>query len=170
MSTLIGPRAGTTPNARTMRGYLLIVAGIALSVVLLFVLALSDLPADDNAANPDHFSQIARNGASNWYRNFGGRYLPQIQDQDIFYSNIGSSVSAAKNADIVFLGPSFVSYAVDRDTLRASPPLSKAQNLQHGLCRDSRWRIFSPCDRTLEHPGAALGHQRRRSVRPFLQR
>jgi hypothetical protein len=108
-----------------MRGYLLIVAGVVLSVVLLFVLALSDLPADDNAANPDHFSQIARNGASNWYRNFGGRYLPQIQDQDIFFSNIGSSVSAAKNADIVFLGPSFVSYAVDRDTLRASPPLSK---------------------------------------------
>jgi hypothetical protein len=112
---------GTTPNARLMRNYLF----ISLSVALLSLLALLSLPPRDNATAPDYLSQITWDGASSWYRDFGGRYAPQIQDQDIFYSNIGSSVTAAKNADIVLLGPSFVSYAIDRDTLRASTPLSQ---------------------------------------------
>jgi hypothetical protein len=70
-------------------------------------------------------AQIALNDDANWYRNFGGRHVPQIQDQDIFYSNVGSSVAAAKKADIIFLGPSFVSYAVDRDTLKSVPQLDR---------------------------------------------
>ena len=93
--------------------------------MLLFLFAVSSLPPHDNGATADYFSQIARDGASSWYRNFGGRHIPQIQDQDIFYSNVGSSVAAAASADIVFLGPSFVSYAVDRETLRTSPLLDR---------------------------------------------
>ncbi|GLH77335.1 hypothetical protein SSBR45G_22430 [Bradyrhizobium sp. SSBR45G] len=79
----------------------------------------------DAQALPDHFSQIERAGDRNWYRNFGGRQIPQIQDQDIFYSNIGSSIAAARAADVVFLGPSFVSYAIDRQTLQSSDQLNR---------------------------------------------
>jgi hypothetical protein len=59
------------------------------------------------------------------YRDLGGRMVPQIQDEDVFYSNVGSSVSALKSADIVFLGPSFVSFAVDRATLQSSSALDR---------------------------------------------
>jgi hypothetical protein len=53
-----------------------------------------------------------------WYRDFGGRTVPEIHDQDIFYHNIGRSVASAKAADIVILGPSFSTYAFDRERLR----------------------------------------------------
>ena len=128
MSTLTELERRTPPNARTMRNYLFVGLSIALFsllALLLSLLALLSLPPQDSAKSPDYLSQITRDGASNWYRDFGGRYVPEIQDQDIFYSNVGSSVAAAKNADIVLLGPSFVSYAIDRDTLRASTPLSQ---------------------------------------------
>ena len=113
------------PTGHNMYRYLLVFVGIGLCVALLFLSAISLLSSYDDSATPDYFSEIARDGASNWYRNFGGRHIPQIQDQDVFYSNVGSSVAAAKSADIIFLGPSFVSYAVDRDTLRASPLLDR---------------------------------------------
>jgi hypothetical protein len=120
MSILTETAAKTKSSAWAARRYLVVLVTGALSVVLLFLFAVSSLPPYDNGASPDFFSQIARDGASSWYRNFGGRSIPQIQDQDVFYSNVGSSVAAAASADIVFLGPSFVSYAVDRGTLRAS--------------------------------------------------
>jgi len=113
------------PTTRAISRYLLVFIGISLSVALLFLFATLSLSSFDNSATPDYFSQIARDGSSIWYRNFGGRHIPQIQDQDVFYNNVGSSIAAAKSADIIFLGPSFVSYAVDRDTLRASPSLDR---------------------------------------------
>jgi hypothetical protein len=93
-------------------------------VLAAFLYGLCFLPYDGGRPH-DYFSQIPRNGDASWYRNFGGAHIPQIQDQDIFYSNVGSSVAAAKQADIIFLGPSFVSYAVDRDTLKSVPELDK---------------------------------------------
>jgi len=59
------------------------------------------------------------------YRDLGGRTVPQMQDEDVFYSNVGTSVAAARASDIVFLGPSLVSFAIDRGTLDAAPVLSK---------------------------------------------
>jgi hypothetical protein len=44
--------------------------------------------------------------------------VPEIQDQELFYHNLGGSVTAARKADIIFLGPSFVSYALDKTVLR----------------------------------------------------
>src|SRR5476651_271491 len=64
------------------------------------------------------FAPIAPNGDANWYRDYAGRFVSEIQDQEAFYHNVGGSVAAAKQADIVILGPSFVSYAFDRDTMR----------------------------------------------------
>ena len=105
-----------------LRKYVVVVASCVLGVL---ALAAAFMIVFDAQTLPDHFSQIERAGDRNWYRNFGGQQIPQIQDQDIFYSNIGSSIAAARAADIVFLGPSFVSYAIDRQTLQASDQLSR---------------------------------------------
>ncbi len=59
------------------------------------------------------------NGDRSWYRDVGGRKVPEIQDLDLFFHNIGPSVAEAQKADIVILGPSFVLYALDPDQLRA---------------------------------------------------
>jgi hypothetical protein len=114
----------TMPTTPRMIRYFAILVVSTFAVLAVFLLALS-LLAYDGAGPYDFFSQIPRNGDANWYRNFGGSHIPQIQDQDIFYSNVGSSVAAAKRADIIFLGPSFVSYAVDRDTLKSAPQLGQ---------------------------------------------
>ncbi|WP_240535661.1 hypothetical protein [Bradyrhizobium sp. STM 3809] len=98
---------------------------VASCVLGVLALVAAFMIAFDATALPDHFSQIERAGDRNWYRDFGGQHIPQIQDQDIFYSNIGSSVAAAKAADVVFLGPSFVSYAIDRQTLQVSDRLDR---------------------------------------------
>jgi hypothetical protein len=66
----------------------------------------------------DHFASSPFNGDVAFYRDFFGRPVPEIQDQELFYHNVGGSVTAAKAADIIVLGPSFVSYALDRTVLR----------------------------------------------------
>jgi len=124
MSTLTGTVLEATPGALVFRRYLAVVGIIGIAVLFAFSLALS-LFSHDGWTLDDHFSQIPRQGNSDWYRNFGGRGVPQIQDQDIFYSNVGTSVAAARNADIIFLGPSFVSYALDRQTLQDSPQFDR---------------------------------------------
>jgi hypothetical protein len=107
----------------SIRGYLVVLAcAIALCVSLLLI-AFAVI-CSDGGVKHDFFSEILKEGDAAWYRNFGGRHISQIQDEDIFYSNVGHSVAAAKAADIVFLGPSFVSYAVNRETLNASPQLA----------------------------------------------
>jgi hypothetical protein len=66
----------------------------------------------------DHFGSFSLNGDTDFYRDFAGRAVPEIQDQELFYHNLGGSVAAARKADIIFLGPSFVSYALDKTVLR----------------------------------------------------
>jgi hypothetical protein len=66
----------------------------------------------------DHFAALPLNGDYSWYLDFGGRHVPEIQDLDLFYHNIGHSIEAARKADIVLLGPSFVAYALDPELLR----------------------------------------------------
>jgi len=66
----------------------------------------------------DHFASYPLNGDIGFYRDFAGRNVPEIQDQELFYHNLGGSVTAAKARDIVVLGPSFVSYALDKPALR----------------------------------------------------
>lgn len=107
-----------------MRRYVVTLLIGSSALALLLVAGVSDLPFDVGVAH-DFFAQIARDGDGRWYRDFGGRHLPQIQDQDVFYSNVGSSVAAAKHADVIFLGPSFVSYAIDRETLDSSAGLDQ---------------------------------------------
>jgi hypothetical protein len=115
-------RLGIKPASGLIRRYLLALAcGIVLVGSVIF--AAFAVICNDGGARHDFFSEIAKEGDGDWYRNYGGRRIAQIQDQDIFYSNVGHSVAAARAADIVFLGPSFVSYAVDRETLQAAAQL-----------------------------------------------
>src|SRR5450755_4318535 len=110
MPALVDNRPKVEASPGGMQRYLLTLASaIVLGLSLLWI-AFSVLCYDGGVTH-DFFSQIAKEGDENWYRNFGGRHVPQIQDQDIFYSNVGHSVASARASDIVFLGPSFVSYA-----------------------------------------------------------
>jgi len=67
----------------------------------------------------DHFAAMPLHGDPSWYRDYGGRAKPEIQDMDLFYHNIGESIAKARAADVVVLGPSFVVYALDHGLLKA---------------------------------------------------
>jgi hypothetical protein len=103
----------TIPGARTpsaIRKYLFILAAAS---TLLIAIALVW-----GKKGHDHFASFPLNGDVAFYRDFAGRTVQEIQDQELFYHNVGGSVSAAKAADIIALGPSFVSYALDKSVLR----------------------------------------------------
>lgn len=110
------------PTARQIRRYLMSVAvGIVLEIVV--ILSLFLVPSHDGGGPRDFLAEIAKPGDATWYRDVGGRKRFQIQDQDIFYSNVGHSIAAARASDIVLLGPSFVGRGIDRQTLQASAQL-----------------------------------------------
>lgn len=70
------------------------------------------------AQGGDHFSAISRPGDRSWYRNFGGDRVTEIQDQDLFYHGIGRSIDNARQADVIILGSSLVSFALDETVMR----------------------------------------------------
>ncbi|MGJ4892267.1 hypothetical protein [Bradyrhizobium sp. HKCCYLR20261] len=147
--------AGSEAKSGTpaVRRYLLVVGLCGVVVFGLFVVGIA-LFSYDGWTFRDGWLQIPRQGDAGWYRDFGGRNVPQIQDQDVFFSNVGSSVDAARSSDIVFLGPSFVGYALDRRTLLADPQLSrlKIYNMSFLGLRGGefsrrlieRWKIHPP--------------------------
>lgn len=123
-SAAAGVEGGSRLTAWQLRRYLMLIVGsLALEIALL--LTPYFVMPDDRGVAHDFFGQVTKAGDANWYRDVGGRQNPQIQDQDIFYSNIGHSIAAARASDIVFLGPSFVSRGIDRQTLQASPQLDR---------------------------------------------
>ena len=65
----------------------------------------------------DHFTAIAPAGKASWYEDLGGDYVTEIQDQDLFFHNIGRSIDYARRADIVILGSSLASFAVSDETI-----------------------------------------------------
>jgi hypothetical protein len=106
-------KIGAMPGAgRASRIYLyLAIFAVALTLPALILLVWG-------LKGHDHFASIPLIGNPDFYRDFGGRAVPEIQDQELFYHNLGGSVDAARKADIIFLGPSFVSYALDKMVLR----------------------------------------------------
>jgi hypothetical protein len=153
MSAVVEDAPEVKPTSGMVRRYLLALASAVVLALSVFLVAFAFLANDGNVTH-DYFSEIAKEGDANWYRDFGGRHIPQIQDQDVFYSNVGHSVASTKAADIVFLGPSFVSYAVDRATLQSSRLLErmKIYNMAFVGIRGgefsrrviNRWRIRVP--------------------------
>ncbi|MGT2440267.1 hypothetical protein ACU4GH_35965 [Bradyrhizobium betae] len=106
----IDAAAGGTRNAPQIRRYLLVLATTSA------LLAATGVVWGERGH--DHFASYPLNGDTAFYRDFAGRRVPEIQDQELFYHNLGNSVAAAKAADIIALGPSFVSYALDKGVLR----------------------------------------------------
>jgi len=108
---------GTGPTAKIASGIYRYLAVIAVSSTLLVSTCLV-WGLSWGLKGHDHFASYPLNGDIAFYRDFSGRTVPEIQDQELFYHNVGGSVTAAKAADIVVLGPSFVSYALDKAVLR----------------------------------------------------
>jgi hypothetical protein len=61
----------------------------------------------------DHFAAIRDGHGPTWYQDLGGDAVTEIQDQDIFFHGIGSSVEHLKQADVVIVGSSLVAFAID---------------------------------------------------------
>jgi hypothetical protein len=99
--------AGTTPSVSCYLAVFAFASAFVISAFLVWGLK-----------GHDHFGSFSLNGDTNFYRDFAGRAEPEIQDQELFYHNVGGSVAAARNADVIFLGPSFVAYALDKTVLR----------------------------------------------------
>jgi hypothetical protein len=106
-------KIGAMPGANTASRIYLYLAIFAVALTLLALILLIW-----GLKGHDHFASIPLVGNTDFYRDFAGRAVPEIQDQELFYHNLGGSVAAARKADIVFLGPSFVSYALDKAVLR----------------------------------------------------
>ncbi len=66
----------------------------------------------------DHFTAMVPSGKTAWYQDLAGDYVTEIQDQDLFYHNIGRSIENARRADIVILGSSLVAFALSEDVIR----------------------------------------------------
>lgn len=66
----------------------------------------------------DHFTAMVPSGKTAWYQDLAGDYVTEIQDQDLFYHDIGRSIDNARRADIVILGSSLVAFALNEDVIR----------------------------------------------------
>ena len=71
---------------------------------ILFLIVLINLEWSYFSLSP--FAAIPLNGDTKWYRDFGGRHVLEIQDEDMFFHHIGKSIDKVKEADIVILGGS----------------------------------------------------------------
>jgi hypothetical protein len=113
MNLNVDVKVGTATSAVTASGiYLYLVVSAVASALLISSFLVWGLKGHD------HFASASLNGDTAFYRDFAGRKVPEIQDQELFYHNIGDSVAEARKADIIFLGPSFASYALDKTLLR----------------------------------------------------
>lgn len=65
----------------------------------------------------DHFGQIALNGDDRWYMNFANLITEEMQDRDILYHGIGSSIDHLRQADIIILGHSVLEFGIDNDEI-----------------------------------------------------
>jgi hypothetical protein len=101
----------TSDGGRGGRVYLVLLSGIVGFVVAAMLSYFG-------IQNGDHFTAITRPGEASWYRNLAGNYVTEIQDQDLFFHNIGRSIDYARRADIIILGSSLVSFAVNEQVIR----------------------------------------------------
>jgi len=81
---------------------------ILITSIFLFIFYRNDL---------DHLTAISQGRNSEWYKDLGGFNVSEIQDQDLFYHNIGKSINSAKKADIIILGSSLASFGFNSSVL-----------------------------------------------------
>jgi hypothetical protein len=85
---------------------ILLAAGIACCLVTISMLAM---------LHRNHFASIAPADLDpeEWYQNTGGKRVMEIQDEDVFYHGIGSSIANLRRADVVIMGSSIVAFAIN---------------------------------------------------------
>ena len=79
----------------------------AATVALIFMLLLCWM----HSPGQDHLGSISLNGDGNWYHNY--EIGSEIQDQEIFFNNIGHSIENAQQAERYILGTSTVLFGID---------------------------------------------------------
>jgi hypothetical protein len=107
-----GNRSQSRDSDRRSRIYLVLlgsIVGVMAGAAFLYLLV----------RDGDHFSAITRPGNIGWYQDFAGDYVTEIQDQELFFHDIGRSIDEVRRADIVILGSSLVSFALSEDLIRA---------------------------------------------------
>lgn len=105
-----GSREPAADLGRGGRRYIASIAGIiAMFVAISFFLV--------NPQQADHFAAKAPSGKPSWYLDLAGDYVSEVQEQDLFFHDIGRSIENVKRADVVMLGSSFLT-AVNEDVIR----------------------------------------------------
>jgi len=79
-----------------------------IATLFLVLLALVALIVCWGLIGRDHFAAIRSGHGPTWYQDLGGDAVTEIQDQDVFYHNIGSSIDHLRRADVVIVGSSLV--------------------------------------------------------------
>jgi hypothetical protein len=98
----------------------------AMVVVVAGLVSFVGALALHQAATRDHFMAARFEGDARTYRAFSNFPIPEIQDRDVYFHNIGHSIEEAKKADIIILGHSVWFYALDDEEVRAF-------NAKHGV-------------------------------------
>ncbi len=86
---------------------------LVLRLLPAIVLAILFWRLSDN----DHFAAIPLGNDKSWYLNAHLGSTREIQDRDIFYHNIGQSITNARAADIIVLGHSMVTIGLRYDQM-----------------------------------------------------
>jgi hypothetical protein len=84
-----------------------------LSALFILLLAVAVPFARWGLSGRDHFAAISSDHGPTWYQDIGGDAVTEIQDQDLFFHNIGGSLDHLRNADVVIVGSSLVSFAIN---------------------------------------------------------
>lgn len=87
------------------------------TIVVIFVVALCAVLI--RSRSEDHLMARSLAGEPHTYRAYNNFPKPEIQDRDVYFHNIGSSVEEARKADIILLGHSVVLYGIDDPQMRA---------------------------------------------------
>ena len=109
----IGPASGyqAADPGRGSGLYVAFVAGIFGMAIAASCLLLS-------SRQGDHFAAISPGANTSWYQDLAGDYVTEIQDQDLFFHDIGRSIDHVREADIVILGSSLVAFALSEEVIR----------------------------------------------------
>lgn len=109
-------RFKTRDGERTPRFYLLM---IALMVMAGTTAVCAAFVYSYLAQDLDHLTAIPPPEQGAWYQDLGGQKVTEIQDQDLFFHDIGNSIEHAKRADVIILGSSLATFGFNHATLEA---------------------------------------------------
>jgi len=101
-------------GGKAMDGGSMVVA-LARYVFSLFVslILISGLLSAWALIGRDHFAAIRAGHGPSWYQDLGGDAVTEIQDQDIFFHDIGTSIEHLRQADVVIVGSSLVAFGIN---------------------------------------------------------